>query len=291
MGLETYHGKTYYYKKIREGDRVRSEYIAGGDMAICCARLDAERRRKAAALKAELEARRAELDAEEGRIVDYLAAVDRAVCQALQAAGYHRPSRKLGWMRDTSMGQDKWMINVPVNVRSDHAALVPLARKVQDGDKEAMAEYRKKADDKARVVLGNGELGGWAKSQMAEKLGRGNPLIKEAALAKMRLLREELAGPSPSRVEWHLADVAAQCWADFQRCMMDRDCLTDNAPLSFRAYHDRRIERAHRRFVRTVKALAGVRRVPNLTAVQVNIGNPAADCLPTDSRPRRRLNT
>ncbi len=100
MGLETYHGKTYYYAKEWNGGRVKSRYVASGDMALFFAALDEERREEA---REEAEAERsklAELDAEEKQITDYLEGVDQAVSDALRAAGYHRPSRKLEWMRN-----------------------------------------------------------------------------------------------------------------------------------------------------------------------------------------------
>lgn len=99
MGLETYHGKTYYYAKEWNGGKVKSRYVAAGDMALFLFALDAERRDEA---REETEAERAELAelaVEEKQIADYLEAVDRAVSDALRAAGYHRPSRKLEWMK------------------------------------------------------------------------------------------------------------------------------------------------------------------------------------------------
>jgi hypothetical protein len=52
--------------------------------------------------------------------------------------------------------------------------------------------------------------------------------IEQAGLAvQLRVLREELAGPKPSVVEWHLADAVALAWADQYCCMIERDRLTD----------------------------------------------------------------
>ena len=99
MGLETYHGKIYYYAKEWNGGRVKSRYVAFGDMALLFAAADRMIREEQAE---EAEAERsqlAELDAEEARIASCLEAVDCAVSEALRAAGYHRPSRKLEWMR------------------------------------------------------------------------------------------------------------------------------------------------------------------------------------------------
>jgi hypothetical protein len=103
MGLELRHGRLYYYRKRRDGNRVESEYVGGGMLAELAATLDHEAREeargRAAAVEAEWQARRAEMDAEEARIAGYLHAVDTAVGRALEAAGFHRPSRKLQWIR------------------------------------------------------------------------------------------------------------------------------------------------------------------------------------------------
>ena len=93
---------------------------------------------------------------------------------------------------------------------------------------------------------------------------------REGLLCKMHQLRAELAGPKPSGVEWHLADAAALSWADHHRCVIERERLTDSASLKARAYYDQRVDRAHKRFIRTMKALAAVRKL-DLTAVQINI--------------------
>ncbi len=100
MGLEFRGNRPRYYRKHWNGGEVRSEYVASGDMAFFFAALDEERREEA---REETEAERAklaELDAEEKQITDYLEGVDQAMSDALRAAGYHRPSRKLEWMRN-----------------------------------------------------------------------------------------------------------------------------------------------------------------------------------------------
>jgi hypothetical protein len=288
MGLETYHGKTYYYRKIRIGDRVKSQYGGAGDDARMFAALEEEKREEVAAERARWKARQAASDAEEQQIVDYARVVERAVVEALRAAGYHRQGRRFRWARVMGKAiQDKtdkpgkgwtWDIRIPSNnLEPEAEACRELACKAQDGDPAALLEYLAKSSDSTRVSLGNGNLGGVAKLELAHKYAKGNPVIKHAVLAKMRLLRDELAGESPNQPEWHLADVAAQCWADFQRCQIERDCLKDGTSLSVRNYYDKRLDRAHKRFIRSLKALAAVRRVPNLTAVQVNLGNALVD--------------
>jgi hypothetical protein len=93
----------YYYRKRRVGRSIKSEYVGADMLAEFAARLDEEdrdeARQQSAAVKAEWNAKRAALDAEEARIVGYLHAIDSTVSQALEAAGYHRPGRRLQWMQ------------------------------------------------------------------------------------------------------------------------------------------------------------------------------------------------
>lgn len=93
----------------------------------------------------------------------------------------------------------------------------------------------------------------------------------------MEQLRGELAGSQPSKVEWHLADAAALAWADYHRCVIERERLsvTGHDGLKLLVYHDQRVDRAHKRFIRTLKAMAAVRKL-DLTAIQINLGTPPA---------------
>ena len=97
MGWETRGNGSYYYRKVRDGGRVRSEYIGAGLAAEMLAEVDEFGRQRR---QLEDEARRAEVDAER-RTAAALAEVDRMVqdltAAALIAAGYHAHRRQ--WRR------------------------------------------------------------------------------------------------------------------------------------------------------------------------------------------------
>src|SRR4051794_31446725 len=103
MALRTIGGGTYYYRSIREGGRVRSEYVGGGELAIMAAAMDDERRAEAEEdERIEDEAWKAErsvLEADERLVAGYLEAIGGAVDEAMEAAGYHRPSRHNRWVK------------------------------------------------------------------------------------------------------------------------------------------------------------------------------------------------
>lgn len=97
MGWETRGNGTYYYRKVRDGGRVRSEYIGAGPVAEALAGLDALGRDEAELNRATWSAM---LQAERHRASALAEAelVARAMTTAvLIAAGYHTHRRQ--WRR------------------------------------------------------------------------------------------------------------------------------------------------------------------------------------------------
>jgi hypothetical protein len=94
MGWEDRNGRSYYYRKERDGGRVRSVYVGGGEVAGLIAQLDAadaddrEGERSAARRECELwQEQETELDA----IAEMMDAIATGV---LLAAGYHTHKRQ-----------------------------------------------------------------------------------------------------------------------------------------------------------------------------------------------------
>ena len=93
MGFEKRFGVTTYYKKVRVGNRVVSEYKGSGVMAIVAAALAAEdaalKRRK----KAEYGAWEAELAAVFRPVLEFCDHVNSVVESTLEGEGFHRVNR------------------------------------------------------------------------------------------------------------------------------------------------------------------------------------------------------
>jgi hypothetical protein len=81
--------------------------------------------------------------------------------------------------------------------------------------------------------------------------------------AEVRQLADELAGPSPSPTERVLAETAAICWLDlrFQTARYAGNVQGEGMPLYVAEHSQRCVDRAHRRFLRTVAVLATVRKL------------------------------
>jgi hypothetical protein len=162
------------------------------------------------------------------------------------------------------------------------ASLVDMAGHTSGGlAMGLLAEFRDMARRHPQEFIEEtgGDLARNTWESLAETLEPRSQTAQEGLLCKMHQLRAELAGPKPSGVEWHLADAAVLSWADYHRCVIERDQLSDRNGIKLLTYHDQRVDRAHKRFLRTLKTLAAVRKL-DLTAVQININgaiNPNAD--------------
>ena len=112
-----------------------------------------------------------------------------------------------------------------------------------------------------------GKLIDWAAGKDADQQTKAR--LRE----EMSQFAAELAGPSPSPVERALAETAATSWFAFRMHEARyAGCHTSEGRVTFaQSDHDqRRMDRAHRRFLSTVKTLATVRRL-SVPAVQINV--------------------
>jgi hypothetical protein len=90
MSWEQRNGRSYFYRKVREGGRVRSKYVGSGIVAQICAGDDNDKRRDRAAKHTADHAMRqaeAEIDRQLAGVESAIAAMTHAT---LFAAGYHK---------------------------------------------------------------------------------------------------------------------------------------------------------------------------------------------------------
>lgn len=97
MGWEQRRGRSYYYRKVREGGRVRSEYMGGGTYAQRCAEIDGSDRQERAAKRAVERATRQAEATVDRQLADAESALSAMTHAALVAAGCHQ--HKGQWRR------------------------------------------------------------------------------------------------------------------------------------------------------------------------------------------------
>jgi len=101
MGLETRNQRTYYYRKLRDGEKVISLYCGAGDLARLMSVLDGQERNESARVSL----RKRQAFEEEKRIHDEVDGLVEELCEKVElmmdalflANGYHQHSRQ--WRR------------------------------------------------------------------------------------------------------------------------------------------------------------------------------------------------
>jgi hypothetical protein len=148
-------------------------------------------------------------------------------------------------------------------------ALLPAANA---GDGAALAELRAVLEGTPALWDHVGDLGRQAELALVRAAAGTNTVAKDAIFRRLHALRREVAGPAPSALERLLADRVALGWLGlavaegaYHRALERGLGQADDE------FHQRRIERAQRRYLAAIKALATVRRLGAPT-VQVNIG-------------------
>jgi hypothetical protein len=104
----------------------------------------------------------------------------------------------------------------------------------------------------------------------------GDNATKDKLREEMKAYAADLVGPNPTPLERTLADVASTSWFAL-RCYENADASSGSRSIHQADFAQRKIDRAHRRLMMTLKTLATVRKLAmpailvNLARQQVNI--------------------
>ena len=90
MGWEERRGRPYYYRSVREGKRVRKEYVGGGALGQLVAKHDELERLQRKEEEASWKEERQRLERSAGFLRELEEAVEILTRAELLASGYHR---------------------------------------------------------------------------------------------------------------------------------------------------------------------------------------------------------
>jgi hypothetical protein len=159
-----------------------------------------------------------------------------------------------------------------------------LLKRAQSGDASTLPVLRKLLENPATVDQFGGDLARQAALSLIEAAAGENLAFKEALTRKLDLLRAELSGPNPTPLEHLLVERVVACWLQVQDADV-RYAQRKNLSREWGDYYQRRMDRAHRRYLSAIKSLATVRKLA-LPVLQVNIArkqvNMAGLSLPSD---------
>jgi hypothetical protein len=166
--------------------------------------------------------------------------------------------------------------------------MVAVIRRAEKGDRTALPALREMltvpAIGEELVDLCGGDLAREAQQALIGAHCGNNLAVREALNRKLELLRAELAGPAPAPVERLLVERIGACWLHLhhlEQVYVQKGSLSQELG----TYFQRSIDRAHKRYLSAIKALAVVRKLA-LPVLQVNIArkqvNVAGSCVAAD---------
>jgi hypothetical protein len=146
-----------------------------------------------------------------------------------------------------------------------------LVKKAEKGTKKAIPEIRETLERHPHLSWKISNLSRLAEGLFIERMSRDEDLAaKEAMKRQLACMREEVAGDNPSPLERLLAERVVATWLQVQLFEgMYASAMYKSMTLTQADYQQKRVDKAHRRHLSAVKALAQIRKMG--PAVQINI--------------------
>ena len=187
----------------------------------------------------------------------------------LVAAGYHQHKRG-EWRKKRghqSPKTDEYETMAPPRRRKLLDELRGCIERAQDGDEEAISKVRQILQEAPRLTQIFVDLAKTAEDSFVKRVSGDDPLVQEALPPQLKAMRDELAGPEPSPLERLLAERIVACWLQYADIIYAQNLGDMNMTQS--AYHQRRLDRLHNRYLSSIKTLAQIRKLG--PAIQINI--------------------
>jgi hypothetical protein len=158
---------------------------------------------------------------------------------------------------------------------TDTETINALLRRADKGDESAILALRNVSEETPALWREFGDLSRQTRYALCQRIAGRNRYVEEATAKEAGRLRRAWAGDDPSPLETALAERIAACWLYLMHAegsYTSRMGQSDT-PLTWEEdeRHRKRVEQAERRYLRSIKALAEVRRI-QLPTVQLNVG-------------------
>lgn len=262
----------YWYRSKREGGRVVREYMGRGEVAMRGARLEAldaqrfdEERREE---RARLEEAQAQARAVDAPVVRLGALADGVMRQVLEAGGYHLHARSQ-WRKKRGEPRSN-----PMTDKAIQKSLQAKSPKLSDAEHNALRERARTDPEAARIYLDNAEAegaGDWflrlndvahqAQHSLINSLEGTDEIFKAMCARRMQHIRRDLGGDNPTPLERMLIERIAVCWLHVHIVEMTVAQRSATMTLPVAEYQQKRLDKAHKRHLSAIKALAQVRRM------------------------------
>jgi hypothetical protein len=181
-------------------------------------------------------------------------------------------------------GENVEELELSKGVKDRLAELRTLSDQAESGDKGARRELRRAVrGSSAEVVRQASELARRGQWGLIKTAAAGEPLMEEALVSRLDLMRVEIAGENPSALESLLTEKVVGAWLLSEllellnSAQLTRIPEAQRVPPSVLKFYLGWQEQAHRRFLSAVRELAKVRRLQSgipssQTNIQLNLG-------------------
>jgi hypothetical protein len=161
----------------------------------------------------------------------------------------------------------------PSELIADKEKLTDLVGRAQDGDKKVLPTLRKVLDEEpkiARIV----NLARDVEHSLVKAMSGDDLFCQEAIPRNLSEMRDEIAGENPSALERLLAERIALCWLQLQYYEAIYAQNLSKFTITQSEHHQRRIDKAHRRYLSAMRTLAQIRKLLKGGAItQINIAD------------------
>jgi hypothetical protein len=167
--------------------------------------------------------------------------------------------------------------------------LARLLKRAEQGDRSVLPELRKALDANAEIWRQYGDLAAQAEASLILLAAGNNLLLAESLQRKLRSLKDELGGESPSPLDRLLVERVTATWLQvsyFDGLLAQAKGVSEAQTKMLQRHQDA----AHRRHLTAVKTLATVRKLltPAISPVDLAL-RPIAESRPTKAYKNPRL--
>ena len=144
--------------------------------------------------------------------------------------------------------------------------------RVHEGDEDAIADMERSLELIPSIARKFGNLNILVEQGFVERSSGGNPVKRKSVTLTLEQMREDLAGPNPSPLEILGAERIASCWLQLHYAELIYEQNLPNLSLERDDYHQKRLDRLHKRYLSAMRSLAQVRKLLKPKVAQINIG-------------------
>jgi hypothetical protein len=150
--------------------------------------------------------------------------------------------------------------------------LKDLITRGHDGDEEALAKMDTVLEQIPSIARKFGNLNVMVEDGFVERTSTNSPFHQKSLKINLENMRGELAGPNPSPLEKLGAERVTSCWLQLHYAELIYNQELPKLTLEQDNYHQKRLDRLHRRYLSAMRSLAQVRKLLKPKVAQINIG-------------------